>query len=111
MENKKGKLFIVLGPSGVGKGTLLKGFLENNQNIIYSISTTTRQPRVGEENGVQYFFETIDNFKAMIERDEFLEWAEFSGNFYGTSKKFVEKKINQGFDIVSRLFLFWHRHL
>ena len=100
MENKKGKLFIVLGPSGVGKGTLLKGFLANNTNVLYSISTTTRAPRVGEEDGVHYFFESVENFKKMIENDEFLEWAEFSGNFYGTNKKFVEKRLNQGFDIL-----------
>ena len=74
--------------------------MKNNENIIYSISTTTRSPRIGEENGVHYFFETVENFKKMIENDEFLEWAEFSGNFYGTNKNFVEKKLNQGFDIL-----------
>ena len=95
MSGKTGKLFIVAGPSGVGKGTVLKKFLEHNDNLIYSISTTTRKPREGEAEGVNYFYVSREKFEQMIEEDAFLEWAEYSGNLYGTSKNYVTKKLNE----------------
>lgn len=96
----KGHLYIVAGCSGVGKGTLLKLFLKENPEIKLSISATTRNPRQGEEDGVSYFFVSKEDFQKSIDNDEFLEWAEFSGNFYGTKKSFVEKTLAKGIDLI-----------
>ena len=96
----QGHLYIVAGCSGVGKGTLLKLFREKNPDIKLSISATTRKPREGEEDGVSYFFITKEEFKKSIENNEFLEWAEFSGNFYGTKKSFVEKTLAKGHNLI-----------
>lgn len=96
----KGNLYIIAGCSGVGKGTLIKMFLERNPNIKLSVSATTRSPREGEQDGVNYFFVTKDDFKAAVDNKEFLEWAEFSGNFYGTKKSFVEKTLAKGTDLI-----------
>ena len=95
-----GKLFIIAGCSGVGKGTILKMFLEKNPDVKFSISATTRNPREGEKDGVNYFFISEDEFQKAIENKEFLEWAEFSGNFYGTKKSFVEKTLAKGIDLI-----------
>lgn len=95
-----GKLFIISGCSGVGKGTLLKLFLEKNSDVKLSISATTRKPRKGEIDGVNYFFISKQEFEESVQNNEFLEWAEFSGNFYGTKKSFVEKTLNKGIDII-----------
>ncbi len=100
MENKNGKLFIITGPSGVGKGTILKKFFESNHNIIYSISETTRKPRPGEVHGVNYFFVEKEDFEKSIKNDEFLEWAKYSDNYYGTKKNFVLKALSQGADVL-----------
>jgi len=101
MESKSfGKLFIITGPSEVCKGTILEKFFHNNKNIIYSISETTRKPRPGEVNGVNYFFVTKEEFEASIQNDEFLEWAKYSDNYYGTKKKFVLKALSQGADVL-----------
>lgn len=94
------KLYVVSGSSGVGKGTVLKGFLSRNPNFMLSISCTTRAPREGEIDGVNYFFMTKDDFKDCIENDKFLEWAEFAGNFYGTKKKFINQCLEDGKDII-----------
>lgn len=96
----QGRLYIIAGCSGVGKGTLLKLFREKNPDIKLSISATTRQPRQGEENGVSYFFITKEEFEESIKNNEFLEWAEFSGNFYGTKKSFVEKTLAKGQNLI-----------
>lgn len=96
----QGRLYIVAGCSGVGKGTLLKLFLKQNPNIIFSISATTRKPREGEQDGVNYFYVSKEEFQTSIDNNEFLEWAEFSGNFYGTKKSFVEKTLNKGIDVI-----------
>lgn len=96
----QGRLFIVAGCSGVGKGTLLKLFREKNPEIKLSISATTRQPRQGEEDGVSYFFISKEEFQESIKNNEFLEWAEFSGNFYGTKKSFVEKTLAKGHNLI-----------
>lgn len=98
MKNK-GLLLVVSGPSGVGKGTLLKLLCERD-DVFYSVSATTRAPREGEADGVNYFFKSVDDFKKMIEKDEFLEWAEFCGNFYGTPKQTVFDMLEKGINVV-----------
>lgn len=94
------KLFVISGSSGVGKGTVIKEFLKKHPEIKLSVSCTTRSPREGEVHGINYFFLTRDEFKACIERGEFLEWAEFSGNMYGTQKAYVEKKLAEGKNLI-----------
>lgn len=94
------KLFVLSGSSGVGKGTVLKGFLEKNPNFMLSISCTTRAPRPGEIDGVNYFFISQEEFKNCIENNKFLEWAEFAGNFYGTKKKYINQCLSEGKDII-----------
>ncbi len=96
----KGNLYIVAGCSGVGKGTLLKLFLERNPQLKLSVSCTTRNPREGEVHGKNYFFISVEEFKKNIENNEFLEWAEFSGNYYGTQKQYIENKLNMGLDVI-----------
>ena len=95
-----GKLFVISGSSGVGKGTVIKEFLKKHPDFKLSVSCTTRTPREGEVDGINYFFLTRDEFKQCIERDEFLEWAEFSGNMYGTQKAYVERKLNEGKNLI-----------
>lgn len=94
------KLFVISGSSGVGKGTVLKGFLEKNPNFMLSISCTTRAPRKGEVDGVNYFFLTKEEFQNCIDNDKFLEWAEFAGNRYGTKKKYIQQCLEEGKDII-----------
>ena len=94
------KLFVISGSSGVGKGTVIKKFLENNPNFKLSVSCTTRAKRPGEEHGVNYFYLTRDEFMKAVDAGEFLEWAEFSGNCYGTNKKFVQQGLDNGEDIL-----------
>ena len=94
------KLFVLSGSSGVGKGTVLKGFLEKNPSFMLSISCTTRNPRPGEVDGVNYFFISKEEFKNCIENNKFLEWAEFAGNFYGTKKKYINQCLEEGKDII-----------
>lgn len=94
------KLYVISGSSGVGKGTVLKGFLTKNPDFMLSVSCTTRAPRSGEVDGVNYFFMTKDDFKNCIDNDKFLEWAEFAGNFYGTKKKFIKQCLEEGKDII-----------
>ncbi|MCD7878650.1 MAG: guanylate kinase [Candidatus Gastranaerophilales bacterium] len=96
----KGHLFIISGCSGVGKGTLLKLFLENHPEIKLSISATTRNPREGEIDGINYFFISKEEFEKAAQNGEFLEWAEFSGNYYGTKKNYIEKTLAKGIDII-----------
>ena len=97
---KKGKTFIVSGPSGVGKSTVLHALLEKREDTVFSVSATTRAPRVGETDGVHYFFLNQDTFREWIRQDEFLEYAEFVGNFYGTPKKYVQDAMAQGKDVI-----------
>lgn len=94
------KLFVLSGSSGVGKGTVLKGFLKKNPNFMLSISCTTRQPREGEVDGVNYFFLSKEKFKKYIDENKFLEWAQFAGNFYGTKKKYINQCLEEGRDII-----------
>jgi guanylate kinase len=95
-----GNLFIISSPSGGGKGTLIREVLRIVPNIGYSISFTTRKIRVGEEHGKHYFFISREEFENLIERHEFLEYAEVHGNFYGTSKSQVEKMTREGVDVI-----------
>ena len=95
MKNLK-KLIIITGPSGVGKGTVVKEILDKDTNIWLSISATTRKPRHGEKEGENYYFLTQEKFKDMINRNLFLEWAEFAGNYYGTPLSSVNERIENG---------------
>lgn len=94
------KLYVISGSSGVGKGTVIKGFLERNPNFTLSISCTTRKPREGEVDGVNYFFLSKEEFQNCIDNDKFLEWAEFAGNRYGTKKKYINQCLSEGKDII-----------
>lgn len=95
-----GTLFVVSAPSGAGKTTLVKLLLERDAKVRHSISYTTRAPRPGEQNGREYHFIDIPTFTAMRERGEFLEWAEVHGNFYGTSRPWLEAQMQAGDDML-----------
>jgi len=99
MKNQK-KLIILTGPSGVGKGTVVKEILSKDKNIWLSISATTREPREGEKEGENYYFLNQEKFKEMIEQNLFLEWAQFAGNHYGTPLSSVKEKIKKGFTVL-----------
>ena len=92
-SNPQGKLIVLTGPSGVGKGSLVKKLLERNKEIWLSISATTRLPREGEIEGSDYFFLDRNQFQDLVEHDGFLEWAEFAGNLYGTPRKVLKGKV------------------
>lgn len=98
--NKRGVLLVISGPSGVGKGTIINRLFELDDNLYFSVSATTRNPRPGEINGVHYSFKTKEQFEHDIETGEMLEHATFSGNYYGTPRSAVEKKLAQGKDVV-----------
>ena len=97
---KKGKTFIISGPSGVGKSTVLSALLERRPNVYFSVSATTRDPRPGELDGIHYHFMDVDSFRTWIAMDQFLEYAEYVGNFYGTPKRFVDEAMEQGKDVI-----------
>ncbi len=106
MKKNKAKLIIFTGPSGVGKGTMLADFFKRVDNkIVYSVSSTTRAPRDGEINGMHYFFISKEEFEEMINNNQFLEYACYSGNYYGTNKKFVDEKIAQGKSVLLEIEL------
>ena len=94
------KLFVISGSSGVGKGTVIKEFLRKNPEFKLSVSCTTRQPREGEIHGENYFFLSKEEFKSCVEKGEFLEWAEFSGNMYGTKRPYVDEKLALGKNLI-----------
>ncbi len=98
---KKGRILVVSGPSGAGKGTVLAEFLKKHPGeYVYSVSKVTRAPREGEIDGVHYFFTTKEAFQNEIKENNFLEYAEYSGNFYGTPRDFVEKQLNDGKNVI-----------
>lgn len=98
--NKKGILFVISGPSGVGKGTIKEALLKEIGDMASSISVTTRKPRVGEIDGEDYFFVSKEEFTKKIEKDEFLEWAQVYTNMYGTPRDFVSKQLDKGTDVL-----------
>lgn len=96
----KGVLVVVSGFSGAGKGTVMKALLERYDNYALSISATTRNPRPGEEDGREYFFRTRQEFEQMIRDDALLEYAQYVENYYGTPKSYVDKKLEEGKDVI-----------
>ncbi|MGN1377692.1 MAG: guanylate kinase [Dorea sp.] len=97
---EKGILIVVSGFSGSGKGTIMKELLKKYENYALSISATTRNPRVGEENGREYFFKTVEEFEKMIAKDELIEYAKYVDNYYGTPREYVEEQMKAGKDVI-----------
>ncbi|WP_078595510.1 guanylate kinase [Evansella clarkii] len=100
MKRDKGLLIVLSGPSGVGKGTVCGELRRQDTHIQYSVSATTRSPREGEEDGVNYYFKSKEEFKRMIENNELLEWAQYVDNYYGTPRNYVEEVIARGQDVI-----------
>ena len=96
----RGNVYIVSAPSGSGKTTLLQLLLRTFTDLKFSVSHTTRQPRAGERHGVDYYFTDRSTFTSMVERGEFLEWAEYYGQLYGTARSFVEEHTTAGSDVI-----------
>ncbi|WP_062048604.1 guanylate kinase [Bacillus sp. JCM 19034] len=100
MKKDKGLLLVLSGPAGVGKGTVCSALRKHDTDIEYSVSATTRAPRLGEVDGVNYFFKSKEEFEEMIANNRLLEWAEYVGNFYGTPIDYVEDTLAKGKDII-----------
>ncbi|GEA29951.1 MULTISPECIES: guanylate kinase [Clostridium] len=96
----RGLLIVISGPSGAGKGTICKRFMEKNKDVMLSVSATTRSPRVGEVEGINYFFMSKEQFVEKIESNDFLEYAEVYDNYYGTPKSNVEEMLQSGNDVI-----------
>ncbi len=94
------KVFVITGPSGVGKGTLIRALLEQCPSLELSISATTRKPRAGEEDRVDYYFLTPQEFERRVEEHDFLEFATYSGNRYGTLRSEIERRLEEGHSVV-----------
>lgn len=99
-DSPKGRLIILSGPSGVGKGTVLNLLLSRNPQIFPSVSATTRQPRDGEKDGVNYYFLSREEFEAKIAKGDMLEYASYNGNYYGTPADKVQEKLDAGMDVL-----------
>ena len=100
-----GNLTVITGPSGVGKGTIVRKILDKHRDVWLSISATTRQPRSGEIDGEHYIFIEKKEFQEIIDKEGFLEWASFANNFYGTPKQIVQEKIEQGTNVLLEIEL------
>lgn len=100
MKKEKGQLIVLSGPSGVGKSTVIAELFSQRDNIYFSVSYTTRQPRVGEQDGVNYNFVDRAEFERMIASDELLEYAEYVNNYYGTSLKAIQTRLDAGVDVL-----------
>jgi guanylate kinase len=99
MAHTRGNLFILSAPSGAGKSSLINALLKKHADMKVSVSHTTRSPRPGEEDGVHYHFVATDEFKALIEKNDFFEWAQVFDNYYGTSKQAIESQLDAGIDV------------
>ncbi|WP_286975467.1 guanylate kinase [Acetomicrobium sp. UBA5826] len=99
-KREKGYLFVISGPSGAGKGTIRRELFKRLSDLVYSISCTTRQPREGEQDGVDYYFVEGEEFEKRKRSGDFLEWAFVHGNYYGTPKKEVLKNLEEGKDVI-----------
>ncbi|MCC9660841.1 guanylate kinase [Pseudoalteromonas sp. MB41] len=99
MAQTRGNLFILSAPSGAGKSSLISALLNKHSDMKVSVSHTTRSPRPGEENGVHYHFVSVEEFKALIEKNDFFEWAQVFDNYYGTSKQAIETQLAAGIDV------------
>lgn len=97
---KKGRLIVISGPSGVGKGTVVRALMERDANVRLSVSATTREMRPSEVHGVHYYFISRAEFEAMIAADRFLEYAQYVGNCYGTPEEPVDRMLDEGFDVI-----------
>ena len=97
---KKGRLIVISGPSGVGKGTVIKELFKRRDRIHYSVSATTRQMRPGEQDGVDYYFISQEAFEKLISEDALLEYARYVKNYYGTPEKAVDEQLAKGFDVL-----------
>ena len=104
-SDRQGRLVILTGPSGVGKGTVIQQLRQRHEQLHFSISVTTRLPRPGEQEGINYYFRSRDQFLEMIEGGKLLEWAEYAKNFYGTPLDPVQEKLRQGFDVLLEIEL------
>lgn len=100
MQNKIGLLIVVSGPSGAGKGTVLAHTIANYPTLRYSVSVTTRKPRAGEREGVNYYFKTLEEFQQMLANGEFLEYQRVYDNYYGTPFSKVKQQLDEGYDVV-----------
>lgn len=99
-EVLKGNLFVISGPSGVGKTSIIRSVLERVDRVVFSISCTTRKQRPGEINGIDYFFISTESFEEMIEKNKFIEWAKVHENYYGTPSDFVIEHLSKGMDVI-----------
>ena len=99
-EKSRGSLIVISGPSGAGKGTIIKEFLNIHENAWLSISCTSRAPRPGDKEGETYYFLSKEEFEKMISNNEFLEYAEYNGAYYGTPKKYIDDRLNSGIDVI-----------
>ena len=97
---RRGKTFIICGPSGVGKGTVVARLMASDPTLYFSVSATTREPRPGEIDGKHYHFLTHEQFDEWVKDEQFLEYAEFVGNRYGTPRRFIDKAMEQGRDVI-----------